>query len=174
MEERDLDATNLKAMFKATEIFADLNETEILDIIRTARFRELKAGEVIFDMGQVGDAMFLVQEGQVRIMQVFPDGTREILANLGRGQVFGEMAILDGSPRAARAVAVTACRLCQIDRSEFNVLRANYQPAAYKVIRAIARMLSTRLRDTNRKVVNFFEDAERSLEYLQARRQAVR
>lgn len=165
---------SLKSLFKAVEIFNELDESEIMDIIRTARTCEVKSGDIIFDTGQTGDAMYLIQDGRVRILQQLPDGSREVLANLEKGQIFGEMAIIDSSPRAARAVAIAPTRLYRIDRADFNLLRANYQPAAYKVIRAIAKVLSRRLRETNQRVISFFEDPERSLKYLKSRRQGIR
>lgn len=161
---------NLKNLLNSVEIFRDLSEQDLLDIVSNARRREYAPAEIIFDMGEPGDAMYVIEKGRVRIVQIFPDGSREILANLDSGQVFGEMAVLDNLPRTGRAIAVSPVTVFRLDRQEFNQMRANGVPAAYKVIRNLARSLSKRLRDTNRKLVQFFGDPEGSLEYLRTRR----
>jgi len=161
--------TNLKDLLTSVEIFGGLTEVELLDIIRGSRRKEFAPAEIIFDMGEPGDAMYVIEKGRVRIVQIFPDGSREILANLDAGQVFGDMAVIDSLPRTARAIAVSPVVVYRIDRQEFNLLRSSANPAAFKVIRNIARSLSRRLRDTNRKQVQFFGDPEGSMEYLRAR-----
>ena len=102
----------------------------------------------------------------VRVLEVLPDGSTEILATLGAGQVFGEMGILEDRPRAVRAVAVAPSELYVLDRASFNTLRVNFQPSAYKFIRALSMVIIQRLRETNRKVVILYEEPERSIEYL--------
>lgn len=161
---------DMKSLLSGVEIFQGLTEPELLDIIRTASMRDVAPAEIIFDMGEPGDAMYVIQKGTVRVVQIFQDGTREVLANLQPGQVFGEMAVIDGLPRTGRAIAVSPVQLFRLDRQEFNLLRSAGQPAAYKVIRNIAKSLSKRLRDANRKLVLFFNDPEGSLEYLKVRR----
>lgn len=161
---------DLKSLLASVEIFQGLSEPELVDIIRTAAIREVAPAEIIFDMGEPGDAMYVIQKGTVRVVQMFPDGTREILANLQAGQVFGEMAVIDGLPRTGRAIAVSPVQLFRLDRQEFNILRSSGQAAAYKVVRNIAKSLSKRLRDANRKLVQFYNDPDHSLEYLRLRR----
>jgi len=154
---------------RTSELFADLNDEEFLQLMRIARIREMRAGDLVFDVNDPGDAMYVIEEGNVRTMQVMPDGSREILVNLGPGQVFGEMAMIDREPRAARALAVTAVRLLQIDRSAFQALKRCGSSATCKVQRALAQLLARRLRETNGQIERFFTDAENSMQYLQSR-----
>jgi len=160
-------------LFESIEIFRDLTPSELMDIIRTCKIRQLVRGEVIFEEGAAAAAMYVLQDGQIRIMQMMPDGVPEILANLGPGDVTGEIALIDGSPRTATAVCVADATVYQMDRQDFNVLRANAHPAAFKVIHAIARILSRRLRSTNQKIAQFFEDPDLSLRYLRSRHQTA-
>lgn len=169
-----MDTGTLQTLIRSNEIFQELTPDELAGLLQTSTEVQVRPGDMIFDAGQPGDAMYVILEGRIRILQIFRDGSREILANLEKGQLLGEMAILDGSPRAARAVAVTAATLYRIDREQFQGLREQRNPAAFKLIRGIARLLSRRMRETNWRVVSFFEDPERSLDYLKSRRQLAR
>ena len=90
-------------------------------------------GEAIFHQGQPGDAMYVVQEGQVDIVLQGPAGPKQ-LGSLDRGKIFGEMALVDRSPRTADAVAGPhGAQVLVIDRSQF-VYLVSQQPAFALVI----------------------------------------
>lgn len=161
---------NLKSLMGSMEIFQGLTDVELTDIIRISRRREYSPAEIIFDMGEPGDAMYVIESGRVRIVQIFSDGSREILANLDPGQVLGDMSVIDGLPRTARAIAVSTVVVYRLERQEFNVMRNAGNSAAFKIIRNVAKALSKRLRDANKKLIQFYGDPEGSLDYLQARR----
>jgi len=74
-------------------------------------------GEVIFHVGEAGDEVYVVTEGSVDLL----DNERPV-RTAGPGEVLGEMAVVDGSPRSLTAVAKTACRLVAIDQCRFNFL----------------------------------------------------
>jgi len=80
--------------------------------------RQLKKGEVIFQDGKPGQSMFIVLEGQVEISKLLGD-QKTILAKLGTGSIFGEMAIIDNQPRSATATAATNTILLEISREMF-------------------------------------------------------
>ncbi|UCD38314.1 MAG: Crp/Fnr family transcriptional regulator [Fidelibacterota bacterium] len=80
--------------------------------------RQIKKGEVIFQDGKPGQSMFIVLEGQVEISKMLGD-QKTILAKLGAGSIFGEMAIIDSQPRSATATAATNTILLEISREMF-------------------------------------------------------
>jgi CRP/FNR family transcriptional regulator, cyclic AMP receptor protein len=82
------------------------------------RIGDFGAGETIFLKGAPGENMMAVLEGNVRISVISPDGQTLVLAILFPGDVFGEIAVLDGRRRTADATAKTACRLAILDRSD--------------------------------------------------------
>lgn len=81
--------------------------------------RSYKAGTMIFSECQKGSDMFVIQDGQVTISKVV-NGTEVVLAVLNRGDMFGEMALLENKPRSASAIAHTDCRLMVINRQNFD------------------------------------------------------
>jgi len=80
--------------------------------------RQVKKGDVIFQDGKSGQSMFIILEGQVEISKILGD-QKTILAKLGVGSIFGEMAILDNQPRSATATAATNGVVLKISREMF-------------------------------------------------------
>ncbi|MCF8207949.1 MAG: cyclic nucleotide-binding domain-containing protein [Rhodoferax sp.] len=107
-------------------------------------------GETIFHQGQPGDAMYVVQEGQVDIVASAEQGSTH-LSSLNRGKIFGEMALVDRSPRTANAVAgPSGATVLVIDRPQF-VYLVSQQPAfALVVLEAVVG----RMRSLGSKALN--------------------
>lgn len=102
---------------------------------------KLKAGEFLFREGDAGDAMYIIQDGQVEIV-TSARGRERRLALLEDGDFFGEMALLEGQPRVASARAVTPCELMRIDAATFDQM-ARHNP---EIPVRMLRKLSWRLR----------------------------
>ncbi len=98
---------------------------------------------------QSGADMFIIQEGRVKISKIV-DGTEVTLAILKKGDMFGEMALLENKPRSACAIAEENCRLMTVNRSNFNQMVAT-QP---QLIARLTTMLAERLFQTQRQMVN--------------------
>ena len=99
-------------------------------------FKDVSAGAVIFEEGASGTDMFGVVEGEVEVR--LPNGT---VRKLGPDDTFGEMAIIDSSPRSATAVAVTDTTLAVIDRSKFLFLVQETPMFALQVMSSMAKRL---------------------------------
>jgi CRP/FNR family transcriptional regulator, cyclic AMP receptor protein len=99
-------------------------------------YRDVPAGGVIFEEGASGAEMFGILEGEVELR--LPNGT---VHTLGPDDTFGEMAIVDGSPRSASAVAVTDTKLAVIDRHRFLFLIHETPSFALHVMSSIAARL---------------------------------
>jgi CRP-like cAMP-binding protein len=99
-------------------LFRDLKAEERAAIVSRARTTTLKAGETVFSMGSPGDNMMAVLSGTVRISVPAPDGRELMLAILQPGEVFGELAVLDGKDRSADAVADSPCTLALLNRRD--------------------------------------------------------
>jgi len=108
--------------------------------------KTMKPGEVLFKQGDTGTEMFLIRSGKVKITRS-AGGQEKTLAVLKEGDFFGEMAVIDGSPRSANAIAAEEAKLLTIDREAFKAqLKSN--PMIEYVLETMAR----RLRDTNKMV----------------------
>ncbi len=105
--------------------------------VRSAYERRFAAGEVIFDEGQPGEALFVIQAGQVELVRGGPDGAR-VVARHGPGEFFGEIALLLGQPRTSRAMALTDARLLQLDRATFEEMCVGRPEIALRVIQRLA------------------------------------
>ena len=100
--------------------------------------RSYPAGQAIFSEGDPGDFMFAVLEGQVRI-----EKQGRVLRTIGLGEVFGEMALIDGQPRSAGASAVSDCRVAAVPEKRFMLVVKTNPFFAIEML----RMLTERLRE---------------------------
>lgn len=111
--------------------------TKINIFRNTKEFEEYSAGQTIFEKGQPGEYMYVITGGEVKI-QV--DGNE--IDHLEEGDIFGEMALVDSSPRSATAVAHTDCKIVLVDQKRFEFLVHNHPHFAVQVM----TIMSDRLR----------------------------
>jgi CRP-like cAMP-binding protein len=116
------------------------------------------AGTEIFREGESGEQMYIIQSGTVRISKEF-DGKLHVLAELGKGEFFGEMAIVSRIERTATATAVTDTYLLTFDRQGFQSMIEKNAKIAMNVIDKLSR----RLADANAQIQYFFRKNEESL-----------
>lgn len=102
--------------------------------------RDFKAGDVLFEEGQPGDFMYVVQSGEIEIRRTVGESER-VLAVLPAGEFFGEMAILNGRPRSATAVVRTDARLLVIEGKTFEAMLRARPEIALRMIKALAARL---------------------------------
>lgn len=99
-------------------LFSGLRAEEREAIAARARIRTFDAGETVFTMGSPGDYMMAVLSGTIRISVPSADGKELLLTIIQPGEVFGELAVLDGKERSADAVAESACTLAMLSRHD--------------------------------------------------------
>jgi uncharacterized membrane protein len=130
---------------RSVPLFASLDDpaaTELRDLLTV---KTVESGTKLFQKGDSGDAMYLVESGRVRISIPDTDGKEVTLADLAQGDFFGEMALIDGRSRSADARVVEAARFAILARKDFIAfVRAN-PDVALKMLGA----LSDRLRRTD-------------------------
>jgi len=105
--------------------------------IRTVFERSFRPGELVFDEGQEGDAVFVIQAGQVELIRS-GEGGRRVISRHGPGDLFGELGVLLGRPRTARAVAISELRLIQLDAGTFEAMCVEQPEIAIRVIQRLA------------------------------------
>jgi CRP/FNR family transcriptional regulator, cyclic AMP receptor protein len=144
--------TDVLEQLKGIQLFTGL-KTPALELIAHISQEELhKKGSLIFRHGDPGEKLYVILEGKVRISRQVPGMGEEALAVLGPGQMFGEMALLDESPRSADAHVHETCRLLAVPRDGFDDLLFINKDLAYEVLWSIVRLLVSRLRETNDKL----------------------
>jgi CRP/FNR family cyclic AMP-dependent transcriptional regulator len=129
-------------------LFSGLPDEERERLGALLRVRRYARGEVIFLEGDQGTALCLIAEGRIRIQLTGTDG-REVVINVyGPGEIFGELALLDGEPRSADAIAQEAARVFWLQRDDFAAFLDSHPRAAMTMLASLSR----RLRHTTRVV----------------------
>jgi CRP-like cAMP-binding protein len=105
------------------------------------RERRYAKGEVIFHQGDVGTALFILRRGEVVIRLSSSDGREVILALLGRGEAFGELALLDGEPRSTDAVAREETHLLILHQEDFRRFLIERPQVAMGLLAVLSRMV---------------------------------
>ena len=134
------------------DLFSGLKPQGLELIAKVATEETHSIGTKIFQHGDAGDKLYLILDGKVRISREVPGMGEEALAVLGPGQMFGEMALLDESPRSADARVHERCRLLALPKDAFEDLLFLHKDLAYEVLWSCVRMLAARLRETNDKL----------------------
>jgi CRP-like cAMP-binding protein len=142
-------------LLRQAAIFADLDEGELARVAETCKEQKFVSAKTIFKEGEPGNRLYIIAEGEVRISRQIPGSGEEALAILKKGTIFGEMAIFDQSERSTDAIANSDCTLITITRSDFDLLMDFDHDLAYKVLWAVVKMLSSRLRQTNDSLRSF-------------------
>jgi len=143
-------AMDIAELRKRSVIFAALSDEEAATIMQLARVVNHPAKHTIFQVGEAGDHLLVVMQGRVKVSLISPDGKEAILSILEPGDVFGEMALLDGEPRSASVATMENCSFLVLWRRDFLPFLERNPQVALKLLAA----LSKRLRSTNDMVGN--------------------
>ena len=136
------------AMLRKHPIFCDLESEAFDQLCRYAKHSTLKRGATLFSKGDPGNSLFAVISGTVKMSISSPDGRSAIFNLIGPGEVFGDIAVLDGQSRTADATANTNCEIFVIDRREFLPFVRSHPALAMKFI----ELLCAKLRWTSDQV----------------------
>jgi hypothetical protein len=128
---------------KSAPVFARMSGEDLAPLARIAEVETYAPRVTIFTEGELGDALFVIIRGRVRITR-----GGELLAELGSGEAFGEMAVLDEAPRSATAESMVETELLRIGSEEFYEILHEQVEIAEGVI----RMLTHRLREADAKL----------------------
>jgi CRP/FNR family transcriptional regulator, cyclic AMP receptor protein len=104
---------------RSVPLFASLDDQAATELRSLLRTRQVPTGTELFHAGDLGDAMYLIEGGRVRIAVTDDDNKEVVLAELAQGDFFGEMAIIDGKQRSADATVTEDARLAVLSRESF-------------------------------------------------------
>ena len=145
------DASPDLSALRACGLFAGLDDPSLRLVANALRVRRFRRGETIFHAGDPGDALFIVADGQVKITVPSDDGAEPaILTTIGPGGFFGELALLDGAPRSATAVAFDAVETHVLRRDAFEGLvdaEASLRRALLATLAGEIRRLTAQVED---------------------------
>lgn len=137
---------------QSVPFFSSLSDGELLALLKLATSQSFADNEVVFKEGSRGDTMYIILNGTVKISKYVSKKKEDTLVELTSGACFGEMGVIDQSPRSASATVVGGPAVLLVIKesllSERNVL------LAFKLYKNFATMLAERLRETNLKLQN--------------------
>jgi CRP/FNR family cyclic AMP-dependent transcriptional regulator len=135
-------------LLRTIPLFSGVQDPELEQIARVATQRKVPRGTVIVRSGDVTDSLYILINGSARVLNSDEEGREVILSILGPGDFFGEMGLIDGSPRSADVVAAESCELLVISKADFKrCLQENFEVALN-----IMKRLVERLREADRKI----------------------
>jgi CRP-like cAMP-binding protein len=167
-----------KHRFEAFPIFHGLSPAEIDRVLKGSEEISRDAHATIFEKGDPCDGFFVIESGTVEIRRKDANGGDFRVAVLGKPSVFGEMSLIVDRPRSAVAIALEPVKLTKVNKDVFDGLIDAGDIAAYKVIRACARIITERLKVTEEQFLATLKDVgsekrEKKLAELQQFRQKL-
>ena len=142
---------------EASKLFSQVNPADLSALRQSVREQTFTPGQEIFKEGDAGDGVYLVTEGLVEISGLVGENVRHVFFQVGPGDIFGEMSVLDDKPRSAGAVARKETTACFIPRAGMLELVGRSPALAL----ALLREISHRLREFNRQYLSEALQAER-------------
>lgn len=141
-------------------LFKDLDPDGLTDVVSIMQIQHLDRGSPVFREGDIGDAWFVIYEGTAEVSWEGTFGRHRPTTQMGPRTCFGEMAVLDGSPRSATVTATTELTLLRFPRGAFQELLAEQNLAAYQLVLGMARVLCERQRRLTGEVHGLLEDLD--------------
>lgn len=129
-------------LLSRVDLFAALTPPELAQVAALLRRRRYHKDAVLFLKGDPGASLYVVEEGWVKLVLASEEGKEFTLDLLGPGDCFGELALLDGEPRSADAIAQEECAVLLLPRTDFD----RFLTAQPRAARALLAVLSRRLR----------------------------
>lgn len=160
-EKKDRKEQKVIEILSQVPVFSTLSKRELRSVSFIVHRREYRPGEYVFYQNDPGLGMYVIEKGEIVIKIVDKDGNEKELATLQAGEFFGELALLDESPRSAFAIAKAECSLIGFFRPDLFELIKKNTDAGIKILLKLAEIIGERLRATNREVNRLETEVER-------------
>ena len=148
------------ALLHTVPIFKDLSDKDVITMSEKMVTRSYNKGQIILLEEAMGETFFVIANGSVKITRLSDDGREVILAMLGEGDFFGEMALLDGEGRSANVVTIEEAVLLSLQRGDFLYILESYPKIAIKLLEE----LTSRIRYSDQQIESLsLSDAEQRI-----------
>jgi CRP/FNR family transcriptional regulator, cyclic AMP receptor protein len=141
-------ATVSTTVLKSVPLFASFPDEQLRMLAGVVTRRSAPRGSVIMGAGDQIDSLYIVISGRLKVMMGDSEGKEVILSLIGPGEFFGEMGLIDDSPRSASVVTIEPCELLSIAKRDFKKCLAEQ----FEMAMAVMRGLVKRLREADRKI----------------------
>jgi CRP/FNR family cyclic AMP-dependent transcriptional regulator len=149
---------------RSVNLFADLKDNELETISRILYVNTYHRGQLIFQEGEDGNALFVVLKGRVKVCLYDEEGREYVLDVIGKDGFFGELALIDELPRSANAIAMEGSDLLIVRRADFTKLLMENPSISVNILKVLAGRL--RVADERIKWLAFLNVEGRILKYL--------
>lgn len=141
--------STIRQNVRQIELFSNLSDDEIDILVKHSKIRSLVEDEALFRQGDDGDFFVIIIDGRIEITKHTAKETPVALASLTRGDTLGEMALIDQEKRSASAIAIEPTSVFILSRKSFNLLVDQYPRCGTKLLRKLATILCSHLRETS-------------------------
>jgi CRP/FNR family transcriptional regulator, cyclic AMP receptor protein len=152
-----------------TTLFGELDAAELGDIVQIMQIQRFRQEQAIFSEGDAGNAWYVIYSGEGSVEKRDPFSPTREVAVLGPHACFGEMAILDDSPRSASVIATKETTVFRFPAAMFEVLLAEHSVAAYKLVHAMAKALCVRQRKMNQQLTDLMDEKDTDMHGFRSR-----
>jgi len=128
-------------LLKSISLFVDLDGQELSRIAAVCQVRSHVGREVVVTQGEPAQALFAIKRGRLKVVSYGPDGRDTVLGIMAEGEVFGEVALIDGGTRSATVTAIEPCELLVIEREQFLALLGESPTISIKLMVVLAKRL---------------------------------
>ncbi|CUU07284.1 Cyclic nucleotide-binding domain-containing protein [Candidatus Thermokryptus mobilis] len=150
----------VESILQQVPAFSHLKPKEISLLASIVHRREYKKGEYIFYQGDPGLGMYIILQGEVLIQYTDPDGNKKDLAILRDGDFFGEIALIDESPRSASAICRIDSEIIGFFRPDLFEIIEKHPKLGIQIVLKLAEIIAERLRRTNQEVTQLKTELE--------------
>jgi CRP/FNR family transcriptional regulator, cyclic AMP receptor protein len=142
-------------------IYRDFEPQDIDTLSQICGEEKHKDKEVIFKAGALGNAMYIIKSGTVKIW-IETDKRRKMIALLSDGEFFGEMALIDNAPRSATVTAEGDVEIVKLSTEGFNRLKTEFSSTGFKVVGVLMKYMAHRIRRTTKKAAELIKGRKKS------------
>lgn len=131
----------MRELFRKIPLFSELNDSELDAVMALASTNNVPKKSIVVQEGEMGNALYVILKGSVKISYYAPDGREVVLSLLQQGSIFGEMSLLDKQPRSATVSTLEDSRLAQIRKSDFERLLLSQPQITLKLLAEVVYRL---------------------------------
>jgi CRP-like cAMP-binding protein len=146
----EMDRRFTESHLRGIKLLSGLSSSQLEDVGSRLKPTRFEQDEIVIKQGESGDEMYFIESGRARVVREMSSTRALVLAELGAGDLFGEMALLTGAPRSATVSALSELNLWILSHADFDELVTAYPNLAL----AVSRLLSQRLRDTDERFLH--------------------
>jgi CRP/FNR family transcriptional regulator len=150
---------DMRRELRRIPLFADLNDEELLTLSAVLRRERFMPGQTICREGELGRGCHFVIEGEIDVLKAVAGGDPRVIATARKGEVVGQIALVDPGPRSATCRARVPTMAFRLDRDDFETLFSSGSRFARRFQLAVARQAAAQLREANHRLVTLLDAA---------------